>query len=221
MDAGADGFYRKKGVGPAPHNVYGTPQTFWDQADADHTALPPTQFVIAKSPEKAGAAVAGSPSSTVAVHLSGYSRPTWTWDAGTGTWLRAEGAAPAIAALGCPDRRDERRHAEGARGGLGHDATRPATRSRRPCWRGRVTRPCPAAARRSRCTWSKTATDAVLTLAAADGVGADARARDHLGRARPGRARARSRSAEDGQAPPRGPVAWQPGRVQANDGGAR
>ena len=50
MDAGADGFYRKKGVGPAPHNVYGTPQTFWDQADADHSALPPTQFVIAQGP---------------------------------------------------------------------------------------------------------------------------------------------------------------------------
>lgn len=96
MDAGADGFYRKKGVGPAPHNVYGTPQTFWDQTDADHAAAPQTQFVMAKTPEKATAFVAGGPSSTVAVRLSGYSRPTWTWDAGTGTWLRAEGSAPAM-----------------------------------------------------------------------------------------------------------------------------
>ncbi|WP_421734784.1 DUF3048 domain-containing protein [Cellulomonas sp.] len=95
MDAGAAGFYRKKGVGPAPHNVYGTPQTFWDQADADHSAAPPAQFVFAKVLDKATAVASGGPSSTVAVRLSGFSRPSWTWDAGTGTWLRAEGATPA------------------------------------------------------------------------------------------------------------------------------
>ena len=95
MDAGAGGFYRKKGVGPAPHNVYGTPQTFWDQADADHSAAPPAQFVFAKVLDKATAVASGGPSSTVAVRLSGFSRPSWTWDAGTGTWLRAEGATPA------------------------------------------------------------------------------------------------------------------------------
>ncbi|GEK22062.1 DUF3048 domain-containing protein [Cellulomonas xylanilytica] len=96
MDAGAGGFYRKSGVGKAPHNVYGTPQTFWDQADGEHSAAPVTQFVMARSAERASAVVAGGPSSTVAVHLSGYSRPTWTWDAASGTWLRAEGSAPAM-----------------------------------------------------------------------------------------------------------------------------
>ncbi|MBO3083480.1 DUF3048 domain-containing protein [Cellulomonas fengjieae] len=95
MDAGAGGFYRKKGVAPAPHNVYGTPQVFWDQADDGHSAAPATQFVIARTAEKATAVVAGGVSSTVAVRLSGSALPTWTWDAGTGTWLRAEGTAPA------------------------------------------------------------------------------------------------------------------------------
>ena len=59
QDAGAAGFYRKKGVGPAPHNVYGTPQTFWDQANADHTSPPPAQFVIAKQADAATAVATG------------------------------------------------------------------------------------------------------------------------------------------------------------------
>ncbi|WP_315098916.1 DUF3048 domain-containing protein [uncultured Cellulomonas sp.] len=96
MDAGAGGFYRKKGVGPAPHNVYGTPQTFWDQADGNHSAAPAGQFVVARTADKASAVVSGGPASTVAVRLSGFSRPTWTWDAGSATWLRAEGDAPAM-----------------------------------------------------------------------------------------------------------------------------
>jgi hypothetical protein len=100
MDAGAAGFYRKKGVAPAPHNVYGTPQTFWDQADGEHSASPAPQFVIAKHPEQASAVVSGGASGTVAVKLSGYAKPTWTWDAGTGTWLRAEGATPATVRSG-------------------------------------------------------------------------------------------------------------------------
>ncbi|WP_456845091.1 DUF3048 domain-containing protein [Cellulomonas sp. P5_C6] len=100
QDAGAAGFYRKKGVGPAPHNVYGTPQTFWDQADADHSAAPAQQFVMAKHPEQATAVVAGGPSATVSVKLSGYAKPTWTWDAASGTWLRAEGSAPAVVRSG-------------------------------------------------------------------------------------------------------------------------
>ena len=44
--------------------------------------------------------MAGGPSSTVAVQLSGYAQPTWTWDAGTGTWLRAEGSTPAMVRSG-------------------------------------------------------------------------------------------------------------------------
>ena len=70
-------------------------------------------------------------------------------------------------------------------------------------------------------TWAKTATDAVLTLAAADGVGADARARDHLGRAGPGGLGLGHDQLRTARLPRGGAVAWQPGRVQANDGGTR
>lgn len=100
MDAGAAGFYRKKGVAPAPHNVYGTPQTFWDQANAEHSAAPPAQFVFAKRPESATAIATGAPAGTISVKLSGYAKPTWSWDAGSGTYLRSEGATPAVVRSG-------------------------------------------------------------------------------------------------------------------------
>ena len=100
QDAGAAGFYRKQGVGPAPHNVYGTPQTFWDQADADRTSPPPAQFVVAKEAAAATAIAGGTPAGTVTVKLSGYAKPTWSWDAGSGTYLRSEGNTPAIVRSG-------------------------------------------------------------------------------------------------------------------------
>ncbi len=124
QDAGAAGFYRKKGVGPAPHNVYGTPQTFWDQADADHSAAPPAQFVIAKRADAATAVVAGTPAGTVAVKLSGYAKPTWTWDAGSGAYLRSEGSDARGRAFRRADRRHQPRHPDRAPGGLRHGRPR-------------------------------------------------------------------------------------------------
>jgi DUF3048 family protein len=44
--------------------------------------------------------VAGTPASTLAFRLSAASSPTWSWDGGSGTWLRSEGAAPATARSG-------------------------------------------------------------------------------------------------------------------------
>jgi hypothetical protein len=96
-DAGAPGLYRTK-TRAAPHNVYGSPQKFWDQADADHQAPPGEQFVFARSLEAASAVAAGSPTTTLALHLSTASNPSWTWD-GT-SWLRWEGATEAVAASG-------------------------------------------------------------------------------------------------------------------------
>ena len=90
-DAGAPGMYRVKDRA-APHNVYGTPTTFWGLADADHQASPGEQFTFARSADRAAAVVAGTPASTLTFRLSPASSPTWTWDAGTGTWLRSEGA---------------------------------------------------------------------------------------------------------------------------------
>jgi len=95
-DAGAPGMYRTKDRA-APHNVYGTPTIFWAQADADHQAPPAEQFTIARSADRAAAAVAGTPATTLSFHLSPASNPTWTWDAASGLWLRSEGATPATA----------------------------------------------------------------------------------------------------------------------------
>ena len=98
-DMGSGGFYRTK-TRSAPHNVYGTPSTFWSQADADHQANPPEQFTFARSAEQATAAVSGTPAGTVSVTISGYSQPSFTWDAASGTWQRSESGKPATAASG-------------------------------------------------------------------------------------------------------------------------
>ena len=169
MDAGADGFYRKKGVGPAPHNVYGTPQTFWDQADAEHAAAPASQFVMAKAPEKASAAVAGGPSTTVAVRLSGYSRPTWTWDAATGTWLRAEGTAPAMLRSGAQIAATNvvTLKVRVVNSGTTDPAGNPVPET---VLEGTGDATVSSGGKTVTGTWTKTGTDAVLTLATADGA---------------------------------------------------
>lgn len=96
-DAGAPGLYRIK-TRAAPHNVYGSPQTFWDQADADHKSVPGEQFAFARTLGAASAVAGGSPTTTLSLHLSAASNPSWSWD-GT-DWLRSEGSAPAMAASG-------------------------------------------------------------------------------------------------------------------------
>lgn len=98
-DAGAAGLYRLRSRS-APHNVYGSVQTFIDQADADHRAAPAQQFGIALRAEQATVPLLGAPANTLAFRLSGQSQPSWTWDAATGTWLRSEGSTPATSATG-------------------------------------------------------------------------------------------------------------------------
>lgn len=34
------------------------------------------------------------------ITMSGYSQPSWTWDGGSGTWLRSEGGTPAVVRSG-------------------------------------------------------------------------------------------------------------------------
>lgn len=98
-DMGSDGFYRTRSRS-APHNVYGTPSAFWAQADAEHQANPPEQFSFARSAEQATAAVSGTPAGSVAIRMSSYSQPSFTWDAASGTWLRSEAGSPATASSG-------------------------------------------------------------------------------------------------------------------------
>ena len=98
-DAGAPGMYRVSRRS-APHNVYGSVATWLAEADAEHQAPPGQQFAFALRPQQASAVVAGTPATLLDFRLSGQSRPSWTWDAGTGTWLRSEGSTPATVASG-------------------------------------------------------------------------------------------------------------------------
>jgi hypothetical protein len=99
QDAGKPGFARSP-ARAAPHNVFGTPTTFWNQADASHQASPSPQFTMARTAAQATAAAAGTPTSTVSITMSAIAKPTWTWNAADGTWLRSEGTTPATAASG-------------------------------------------------------------------------------------------------------------------------
>jgi hypothetical protein len=92
-DGGQAGFFRSSDRF-APHNLYGTPQDFLDQADDAHSAAPPTQFTFARTAAAATAATAGTPASSLAVNFP-QAHPGWTWDAGQGLWLRTEDGAPA------------------------------------------------------------------------------------------------------------------------------
>ncbi len=98
-DAGAPGLARISSR-PAPHNVYGDVATFMADADASHKAPPPPQFAFAASATEATAVVSGTPATTLAFRLSSQSVPRWTWDAGSGLWLRSEGTTAAMAASG-------------------------------------------------------------------------------------------------------------------------
>ncbi|TDE91703.1 DUF3048 domain-containing protein [Occultella glacieicola] len=92
-DGGQAGFYRTPDRF-APHNLYGTPQEFLDQADDSHSAPPPEQFAFARTAEAASAVTAGTAAGSIAVHFP-QAHPGWTWDAGQGLWLRTEDGAPA------------------------------------------------------------------------------------------------------------------------------
>jgi hypothetical protein len=98
-DYGAAGMHRISSRS-APHNVYGSVQTFMDKADADHNSIPPQQFAFALGAGQASAALSGTATSTVSMRLSSQSSPSWTWDAASTTWLRSEGSTPATVASG-------------------------------------------------------------------------------------------------------------------------
>lgn len=98
-DAGDGDMYRVS-FRSAPHNVYGSVETFAASADQGHAAPPPEQFAFARRPDLATAAVSGTPATTLAFRLSAAARPSWTYDSASGTWLRSEGTSPATVASG-------------------------------------------------------------------------------------------------------------------------
>lgn len=98
---GAAGFYRVDGLA-APHDVHVDPLALVAQADPRHVAPPTAQFEIAGTGNAPTAVTAGTIAGRVALQLSGVSRPSWSWSAPEGRWLRAEDTAPAVDADGTP-----------------------------------------------------------------------------------------------------------------------
>lgn len=96
-DGGDGGFYRQSGR-RAPHNVFSSAEDLWAQAAKKRTA-PPQQFEYAEDAAGATAQASGEDASTVSLRM-GAGRPSWDWDADSGTWLRSEGSAAAVSAAG-------------------------------------------------------------------------------------------------------------------------
>ena len=166
-DAGNAGFARSKDR-PAPHNVIGTPTTFWNQADATHQASPPEQFHMSRNPTQATATTLGTPASTISLTLSGYSSPSWQWNAADATWQRSEAGTPAIAASGA---RLAATNVIVLRVTLVDSGTIDPAGSPVPETKlvGTGEALVATGGKTIAATWTKTATDAVLTLATADG----------------------------------------------------
>lgn len=99
VEEGSPGLYRTKDR-RAPHNVFGTPATILEQADATHQDSPKGEFLFAADAATASAAVAGAPTASIAVVMSSSSRPSWAWDAASGRFLRSEGTTPAVSSTG-------------------------------------------------------------------------------------------------------------------------
>lgn len=98
MDWGADGFSRETSR-DSPHDVAGDTAAFLAQADGDHQSSPP-QFCAFDTAGTGGTAHLGTATTTVSVMISSAAQPTWTWDAASKRWLRAEGTEPAMATSG-------------------------------------------------------------------------------------------------------------------------
>lgn len=97
-DRGDAGFSRS-GERRAPHNVYGAFAELAGQADADHLDSPAEQFAFAADAATASTA-AGTPASVLGIRMSGYSTPSWAFDAASGRYLRSEGTNRAVSVTG-------------------------------------------------------------------------------------------------------------------------
>ncbi|UFU02494.1 DUF3048 domain-containing protein [Ruania suaedae] len=90
-DLGHGGFTRSS-ARFAPHNLYGTPSLFVDQADGAHSDPPPEQLAFAHRGEDATAVTDGSPAEALTISFP-RATPSWDWDGQA--WLRSEDGAPA------------------------------------------------------------------------------------------------------------------------------
>lgn len=93
-DEGAPGMYRVS-FRRAPYNVYGDPNVFLANANDSRNTTPPQQFVFAETADRATAATAGTPATTVTARFPA-TRSAWTWDGSR--WLRSQdGTAHTVA----------------------------------------------------------------------------------------------------------------------------
>lgn len=99
MDAGGSGFYRSS-ARYAPHNVYGTPKTFWAQATKGHKAAPTQQFGYATDGTGTTSVVSGKAAKKISVVMSQSNNPRWTWNEKSSTYLRSEGSTASMSAAG-------------------------------------------------------------------------------------------------------------------------
>ncbi len=98
-NAGAAGLYRT-GARRAPHNVYGSLESFVGQAKGKFKDSPQEQFSFAREAEDAAAVLDGKKTNNIAMNMSPAVRPQWDWNSKSSTWQRSEGTSPAIAASG-------------------------------------------------------------------------------------------------------------------------
>jgi hypothetical protein len=88
LDAGfARGYYRRSGVGGAPHNLYSSTDALWAQSP-DEFMIPPVMFPYLNPGEDA----VGAPAATVVVPMDGV-RVRWEYDADSGLYLRYQNDA--------------------------------------------------------------------------------------------------------------------------------
>ncbi|UFU05818.1 DUF3048 domain-containing protein [Ruania halotolerans] len=92
-DLGHGGFTRSS-ARLAPHNLYGTPSLFLDQADESHTEPPAEQLEFARRADGATAMSEGTPADEVTISFPS-ARPSWSWNAGDEVWERHESGEPA------------------------------------------------------------------------------------------------------------------------------
>ena len=95
-DGGQRGFFRSA-ERRAPHNLYGTPETFLEQAEL--TDPPPRQFEFAQDGDEATAVEDGEATSQLRLGFPSAA-PGWTWDEDADAWLRDESGDPAVTAAG-------------------------------------------------------------------------------------------------------------------------
>jgi len=99
FDSGVPGLARVAGRS-APHNVAGNPITLLNQANATRVSPPQGGMPFALDVAGSSAAENGNPVGTIDVRMSNIQRSVFTWDAGTGRFLRSDGATPSVQVSG-------------------------------------------------------------------------------------------------------------------------